>query len=517
MGAKNKMIQQLPQVISGLLAIAVAALAAYWIYLNQTSESISERINDEGRSIVRIAEEFPYNKNPFWMGSHLLDKYRELYPDKRDIDLLNHIGNDLLTIGLNPEIDKDDAIRKRFASFSSDDLPVNGRIYFYLMYQYIENALIRRPGAHAAYGFFRETEREAWVNERGIMFPYGPVGLQTWIERYRSIRGPYKILHQWRDVFLKDYDDYLTGLQDPKDKKFYSRFNHSMWLDKASHVFAGIEEPAQRIESLLYSQQSFSTDKRIPHVGYILALCGLSFLIGVIIPLVHLSISNKADEIPTTYNLILLVMAFLPLYGSVHVFVSDLVQQSRSGQRVEYLTPLVRQIRALSDSKLDHVTYGYEYANAVIDSKEVSISGALRKVLIEYVAAVKDSNAISRKISGQLADALNTDTTLGAHKSASGGGLAVSILDPLTRPAGIHFEIGQMVLFEIEHDGYLKDAFVLQMPHDAKESLAVKEAVKQIYTGFTKKEQYSAYMKARSSLATSVAILRQTLDKELRN
>lgn len=510
------MLQQLPQVMSGLLGIAIAALAAYWIFLSQSQESIGQQVDDIGRSIVRITEDYPYNRNPFWMGSQLLDEYRVLYPDREDSDLLNHIGNDLLTVALNPEADKDKSIASRLASFSRDGRPVNGRVFFFLLHAYFESSLIQRPGAYMPIGFFPEPQKAQLMQEQGARFPFGAVGVEAWVARYKGMRDPFQILLQWREVFLTDYDSFLAQVTDPREASFYRRFNHSDWLTKVQEVFHKIEEPCQRIESLLHKYQSFSARRRIPHIKFVLALCALSFALGVALPLIHLSVSPATDQVPRAYNLVILALALLPLYGAGHIFAHDVAQFARQRGQREFLGPLDRRIRGLLDSPMNHVSYGRQDLKTLLASEDVSMSPRLRNAIAEYRSAVDASNSISRAMASHVADALNNNSVLRSRKgTAASAGLVVPLLSLLESPNTISYGNEQTVLFEAMHEGYVNIPFVLMMPEDPSESAVVNAVLQETYAAVVRTEEYRAYREARGTMKSKLELLGERIKREL--
>jgi len=496
------MIKILPQIVGTFLAIGCTFIAAYMIYIVSTQTSIDEKIQNEGALISSIFEDYPKRRNPFWAGDILLMKYEDIYPDKERIALLNKIGLDLITASLGTYSGDGESITQRLSSYANDGLPYKGRIFFYLIHEYIEKSLIHDPDPSRVRSFGEDARRNGIVEERSQLFPYGPFGLQSWLELFRKIRGPYEMLYRMREEFIDDLNEYLEKLQDGSHKEWLKGFKYDELIHRTNETFSKTEDHVKRIESLLRLKKYHTMEERIPHRWWILMLGSFSFFFGVLIPLVLLGL--EVHSAPKMVNFMFLVLAFFPLFCAAHYFVSDIQSIRKREFTIEYILPLKFQLVAYEKDADNYASFNYELVNVLLDGKKkFDIPRRFSKLLLSYRDTVRVSNNQSTEIAGEILEEIDNNSVLLNHKiSPATGGTVINLFSLFDdRVRDIRFEKNRNYHFTAQQRNLIKPDIGIKTSGEEEELEILTAEIVGVFTRFSAKSKVKECMSKREHLS----------------
>lgn len=473
----------LPQIITSIIAIGSTFLAGYAVFLLSARANINEKIENCGSIIMGMFEDFPAKKNPhWWMEVTLLPKYVDICPDKDRLELINIIGFDLSSLTLFTKSIDSEKHENRLMSFFDDSLPYKGRVFFFLLYEYFEKHIYTKIDKYSGSVFGDNTEREKKISEKSKLFPYGPFGVESWIEIFNKVLRSYKYLYQWKKLYLEDYELYLEQIRDVDDMQIFKDFNHVAWLNSVNKAIIATENQVRKIEILLRHRNYYSVDQRLPRVWWIVFLLSISFTFGVLFPLGFSAYDVK--NIPHLINLMFILFAFIPIYMSIQICYKDIKSAKTKEMFSSYFSPLKRQLLSYDKENSDAISIKLELVNKILNmKKELGLSRKSINSIQKYRSRSQKSSICSKSVADILINNILQSQILSKYKtSPHSGGTGLSLFGSLkAKGENINLKKKTKYIFSAQYAYFSRNIFSFKTPSQDKNVNEISNELKRIY------------------------------------
>lgn len=519
------MVKTLTQIVATILTVEVGFVAAYVIYLFSYQSNIDEKISIEGQKIAAELLKADVTGFPGLPEKSLLNRYRELYPTRAKVYLLNKIAEDL-----SFNWSQADA-RHGLSAFESSKKrhPFRSGIFIALMRQYVvhlttvSNPYLLFPagGMHITSSHGGDFYISQHYTER---FPFGMAGAHRWSDEFLLIYNSVRLLDYMTDYYLDDFDKFVDNLGESdvsgKFKKLYKKFDLKAWYSNVRGIFSRIETHNHRIQTLLQLKESFSFKNHLPNVTWLLCCAIISFLLGVFVPLVMMGLN--LEKIPSPVNLILLVTTFSFMSGGIYYLWRDISSTSRMDLKTRYIDPLTEQFREDANNAEKVVTFNYDIVNQTLSEPEESkLPSELRELIAEYQDAVIETNRHSRNLAEMLTDSLRKNEIIKRNSlDPSSGGTRVEafrlllsadykqqFFDQLREKKG-----PQILGLTLSHIGVFREIVTIRPPDDQEESTLLIAEIDRIIGDLVSKPEYRVCISKRDSLRRPRKALSDKLD-----
>jgi len=387
------MMKILAQLTVTFLSIGFTLLGAYVIYLYSAQTNVDEKIQIEGTEICTMMTRYPIKETSYFLEHSLLDEYKKRYPKLPYLELLGKIGHDLWQ-GI--AFDSVDA-KGRLVAFTEDNAkgPFLGRIFIWLLNQYHDMMSL---------GSFAKSHNkhlriiEQYVPKTRLKsFPFGPYGVERWLEPSKQILTSVDFLLRFRHMLFQDLKQYLD-----KGSGSHRDIDFDGWLDEITTSFRRFDTHIARIENLLRLKKSYSREDRLPERSWVVISWGLAFILGVLLPMVLMALKFD-DSAPRQFNIIVLLVTFGFLLSGGFILAKDLLLSPYVEDWTGYFAPLKTGMKHFEENEWKMVEYDYFPVNHFLADENIRKEHKeLAKLLEEYRLAVMESNDCSKNIAEKL-------------------------------------------------------------------------------------------------------------------
>jgi hypothetical protein len=499
------MIKTLPSIIATFLSVGATFLAAYWIYLHTVQSNLEDKIQNRGSEIATQLKNAPTFKMLALYDSYLLKEYQARYPEKPYISILEKIASDLISAGVfqnKEEMEQLSVIQK-----NNLQGPVIGRVFIWLIEKsldFLSPPEINWPGRRRISSLTPPPQ-----SNQEALYPYGHLGVEEWSNDFRRIKNYVDFLLIHKKTFLNDMNQFVAQLES-KNNKFadlYKKYDYEVWLSEMEEAFTKIETQNLQVQSLLRLKTNYSISNRLPNIKWISVLGSLTFIFGIVVPLILASIKVESS-VPSTVNIVLLVVSFTFLIGGIVLIGKDVLSIHKSEiNNLRYLLPLKKQLTNYKEMKPQQEIFTYDIINQLLtDEKSKKLPRKLLATIKIYRDTVVESNSCSEKIFEQLSDALMQNKTLETYKAdPMSGGHVVSIislfskdsrqdmLDELRKPE-------RNVIIQINYDRSVRDIFKIKAIDNNEDIKVIESELTKIYDKQYGNDQVKYCLSKRKSL-----------------
>lgn len=419
------------QIVSTFLTVGLGLLAAYAIFLFSSEANIDEEIQSEGAKIVSCLQELPVyitDGIPIVTSiDSLIRSYTSRNPEKGHQEILHLIGSDLLRASSTIDLgDKADAYAQNgkinllgYRNKEEGGRSFLGRLFVSWVVAYLD--------------YFEPTVIFSWAWERGRsysgilrqpgllkkgrldLFPYGSYGVEKWsrdfIEFAQSLRMMGIIAVY---LFDRDWKRFIAEEQNMYDRTTFLEFKFVDWYKRVMKTVDKMESHNNRVQTLLRLRSAYSMTARLPNLSLIMWLWGMSFLVGVILPLV---VDDKKLEtrFGIKYRAAFLVFVFTPLVWGSFLLWENIVSYPKDNVVVSCLIPLKEGIA--KDTQLGSVDYDLSNVLRALDNVQlIKTEPKIAAELKTYRDAAIQSNICSEIMASMLKEAIQKKTGLQALK-----------------------------------------------------------------------------------------------------
>ena len=219
--------------------------------------------------------------------------------------------------------------------------------------------------------------------------------MESWLKSFNFIRPLYEYLHANQNTFTIDLKKYLEALHDGKEKEFYEKFDYGSLL---STTYWGVyKELVKKVDEINAKQlllEQYDPEKRIPNLSTIFFLFSISFVTGILLPLL---LPSSFMSYPIKLTLVLI--SFIPLIVIIFSTISEFKKTGKYDFAYEYICPLKKQLVNYQRSEFQDAIFNYDLVNQLLkESKKKNISKGLLNFLEQYRQLVIDSNNLSEKV-----------------------------------------------------------------------------------------------------------------------
>lgn len=356
------------------------------------------------------------------------------------------------------------------------------------------------------------------INRKNIInenFPYGPYGIQFWLDNFNIIKVSYEMLSHHEDL-TDDLDDYINHLKQ-EDKNFYNRFDYNMLISRTKSLFIKLIPKVKSIESLLKLRESYSIKNRIPNIFWICILFFISFIMGIIMPLIFIALNKESA--PITVNIIFMLLSFIPLGGILYLSLSrsDLKTFEKKELAYEYIKPLKDQLNKFHTDEHQYLAFNYDILNRIL--AESNATSQLPKKLLrlanDYRKIVIECNNLSYDLVLKLTDDLKKNSLTSNHlDKTNSGGTLILLFRLLENPDQIKLEGNKIYIFNLISDSTSRDHLKITTPSDLAGLTSLTNEIKSIIKEELQKKETQDCLRKRSELRKIRTELIIYLEKE---
>jgi hypothetical protein len=388
----DSFLATLAPTIATLLAILLAAVTAYFVFLRERTTDYSDRIFDERLAIREHLE--PLSKLQQFDRLDSLNfarKYRVKYPTKSRVDLVTQLASQLFWFDgsrvVKDFIDEDE--QHRGESWK-------GRLYYFFLKQ---TADIIAP------------QFDQWRPRRET-FPFALVetGFEVWRSDFEKLGRSIKDAIRMRQSMTKDFGKFSPSPEDWELQKD----RYASAADEFFAAIGSINASLSKIDKLKSAQNRYISSGL--HIKFLLFLCLLSFVFGVLVPLAALAFPGM---MPDWMKAALGGVAMLATILSSLQFGRDLFRSpeavSKSERnlyvRMQWYAPIIDQMKSLEQKFSLRGPLDLDFFSDAKNSGDLSVG--INSDLDNYLAAASKYNEAVKKFDDTVLTLFERDEILG--------------------------------------------------------------------------------------------------------
>lgn len=499
------MLRTLTQIIATFWAIGATFIAAYLVYLYSSSTNIEEKIHMEGLEIFNVLRSAPTYKNSFGstiLEASLLKQYKAKYPDKSRVYIYERIASDLFVASAFDDDESRDMLSA--GEWGKPHGHIVGRTFFWI----IEKSVDHLVPEEVYWSGRRHTGTLSLPPDttQAALFPVGPIAVEQWVHDSKIIVNYLKFLFPLKEkLFIPDLEQFIEKSEDGA-KKLYKNDDYANWLSEMERAISLIDIHNSRVNSLLLLKESYSIEKRLPNLKWILFLGIGAFIAGIILPLILLAFHN--EFIPTTVNLVIGACALTFLIGGIFLIGKDVMSYHRNEYHIKYFEPFKKQLINYN-ARNELIVFDVTLANKIIqliENKVIKQPKDFTKILKEYRNAINVSNSCSERSVDILSDEIRRSIVLKSYSAEPlAGGRSINILSPLwpeTRKSLLEAlsKLDANFIIQADYEGMTIDIFKIKTPGTKERSNELISEINRIYNEFSNLQELQSCMAKRENL-----------------
>lgn len=394
----------LAQISATLLAILAAAVAAYFVFLQDRSAQFEDKIQ---QNKIAIAESL-FDLRAAWppalsmyFPAEFHDSYRSRYPNQGRAQLISQAAIDLI-FGHRAMTETLDEVDDSLGG------PWEGRAYFWILSQAVNVLTVGMVDTPSSpQGVFPSSAT-------------GP-GFAEWRRDFNELRPVASLFSDFKEPMLSSFEQFAKNLPSATRSSGSSHYA-SRAAERFINQFDNLNAKLADIDRQKVLKESYSFPRRINSV-WLMILCGMALVLGVVFPLAVLALELEPSRVA---GIAILTAAMALLLGAFIQFGWDIASPVKIDPR-EYLSgrwlnPLLNQLRT-HEAKVQHA--GLLDLDMVIDASNSAdrkaFSLELSESLVAYLAAAKNYNKEALKLNNKVVDRIHSDATLGPLLTKSSG------------------------------------------------------------------------------------------------
>lgn len=407
-------LSTLVQTTAALMAVLLAAIAAYFVFLQGKAAEFDDKLDDERSTIrsqiVKLQEQWPMFPSMF-MPPEFKQRFSAHAGDVHGIDFIQKLS--AAVIFPTPELHASLADVERLDTFGQAHL--QGRLYGLALSESVD---VISGGARLAFPQLGETELRL---DPLAAFPRSPSesGFSQWRKDFDRLSGTLQMLEFQSGSAVQDFQAFISSqpiLRNPSViANLYATGVHAFF--SSTHE---IRAHLQRMDELELSRSRYSFSQRV-HVKSLMVLISLCISVAVILPLFLMSGSVARLTAIVTNGVLVAALAFLvcsflqfgwdvfqPLTPDVHLYVNDhwlrpILQEMTTafGQLESYSPAMVERLAEWNRNK---------------DS--VQIPKSLADALANYASKAEVYNSSADRLDRAALAALDSDSALAPFRKA---------------------------------------------------------------------------------------------------
>ncbi len=385
----------LAQTTAAFLGILAASVAAFYIFLQDKTTQYDLR-REETQMQIRSTLMDLRRSWPATFGHELTYEfagiYRAKHPGKSQVELVRQAAFDF---GFN-DPDLYGAISKLNNKYNIPERPWRGRLAFWILTEFVS---IVTGGP-----------LDTRTKPEGVfpMAPLGP-GFDEWRREFQRLTDVVSIFQFHREEVVADFNAYANEVH----AVFWPQYSGpalEQLLSALQRIYAGLEE-IDKI-SILKTQYSFS---RRVHIVLLGVLGSLSFLIGIVIPMLFLAGAWGTRSTPIFATTILVGTLTFTL-GAGFILARDLATRPTTTPytRVRWLEPMLVELKEvhqqLSLGGLVDVDF---FSEVLLREDRASLSESIHGVLQRFCTSARRYNAAASRLSERASGTISSDEVLG--------------------------------------------------------------------------------------------------------
>lgn len=498
----------LAQITATLVAILGAAVAAYFVFLQDRSAQLDEKIEEEKiairETLLNIRSNWPWPLQ-MYLPPEFADLYRSKHPEKSRQELLIQAVGELVFLSPDSRMGQTIDELQPKDSFGG---PWAGRIYFWIFTEAVTVLTVGTPDTR--------------TKPEGV-FPSsatGP-GFDEWRRNFDRSQTAIQILRDFRAPMVRDFRKFAQGLQQQP------RSNIAQYVEVATaQFFEQIDSVKARLKSLdknLLLQKRYSFTSRV-RVDWLLLLSGLAFFLGVVLPLGLLAWKIEIDNIGGSA---ILVSVLALTIGAFARFGWDISAPLRFGSTeyatARWYTPLIKELE-IHEKKVEHggLVDREFFIDAARSGTRAQFPRELVTALDDYLERTEIYNTKALRLSGIVAERIKSDPIMG-DAVAQSPSQRVSTSVPL-HPADVLDEARLNSVIDSFRTRDVDISISVDMPRWIREDIriprkafgdkpeAVAEALRALRLDILNGSHAEEFLTAREDLVKSGEQLRRTLE-----
>jgi hypothetical protein len=351
--SQHNFLSSLVQLTSTILGIFLAAVTAYYVFLEDKTAQFADQIQAnklEIRDTLRnLAISWPQGL-AMYLPVEFREEYRREYPEKTGADFVEQAARDVLF--LNAPLKR---AMDRVRGNDSFGGPWHGRAYFWVLDE--------------AVGSLTLASRYTGSSPDNV-FPWsldGP-GFEQWRPGFEKVRGMLTLLGDYQPAMLLDFQQFVSGL--PTQYKAMNLPKHYQsgaenFYDKLKLVGSKLDE----IDKATLSAKRYSFREKV-QLSKILVLCFFSVVAGILIP--QTLLAGRCDS--ATFGKVLFLISAISLGGASLQFAQDIAKPVSidwsSYITVRWYEPILKQARQQQPGLGNGGMINAEYCMGAINSEE---------------------------------------------------------------------------------------------------------------------------------------------------
>jgi hypothetical protein len=500
------MMSLIAQLVTTYLALVLATLAAYAIFLLTTQATIDADIQKLGGEIKQdVADAHVLDAPVLYADIFLLQEYRKEHPGDSDLALLSRIASELSFAALPfPEGEAQSfpsaEAMLTLAAKGNMPGPIRGRLAVWTIRESF-GALVGRRGDLGVSAFVLGQQVRTNFGSAKLLFPEGPLAVDPWLDRASLATGAVSaVLFPFqRPVLVADLDKYVKGAE---MRRAISAYDFKTWWDRAESLRQTVVSRSTQLVTLASLRNAFAIETRLRSMKWIALLGGLLLLLGIVVPLWVMGLRLE-DAMPPPANLGL-TMAVLSVSVGLGWLVGSDITARPSTSAVRHLEPLLEQIRAFRQTGRSNVTLSLELVNeALADQSRDGLTRGERIVVHRLQVAILKSNEASDKVVELLSEAFRQDSLLQAHNKPGIGGTSLSPLALIEHGTGdsvAGIKSAGSVSIEATRGHVSSTLLALRLPSDETSRERIWHELDTVAESARRRPECGAYLSARVEL-----------------
>ena len=394
-------LSTLAQMTATLLAVLLAAVTAYFVFLQDRGTQFDDQIETARLELrdrlLQLRTTWPQGVGMYFPPD-FRDTYRAQYSDKPDADFVMQAAIDFLF--QNPPLIE--AV-ERVRPHDSMPGPWQGRVYFVLLTEFVRVITVGSPDT-------RTTPERVFPSSE-----HGP-GFTQWRVAFGKLRRILELLASLRPAMKRDFHEFTSKL--PPELKPNAALSEEYYKNAVDDLFKVTEFVGTKvhdIEKLELSKGKYSFTARV-NWRSTAALSSLTFILGVVVPMVLLTLPKLADS--PVMGISLLLATLVLLFGAIGQFGWDVAKAPEADWETylsgRYYVPLVEELKR---QRANFDNGGLLDLDAFIDAQASEDVGRFpsqtRHALDEYVKAARAYNKDADEFNQSVIKAVRDNLTLG--------------------------------------------------------------------------------------------------------
>lgn len=391
-------LSSLVQLTSTILSILLAALSAYYVYLEDKTAHFADQIQanklEIGDALKNLVGNWPQDI-AMYLPVEFRDEYRSKYPEKGGLDFVEQAARDVLFLNA-PLVQAIEHTREKEKLGG----PWQGRAYFWVLDE--------------AVGSLTLASRYTESNPRNV-FPWsmdGP-GFEQWRQEFRKVRGILSVLADYQPQMLLDFQQFVQTL--PQQ---YKTMNLATHYQRGTETFFKqlrlVGNRLDEIDKYAVSAKQYSFWEKV-QVQKILILCAIAIIAGILFPqslLAHRSI-------PVIFGKLLFLVSVTSLGLASLQFARDISMPVtidwESYIDARWYEPILRQVQHQKARFDNGGMINAEYCIEAVRSEDSAhFDHKLLDAIKKYVASVDGYNKAAQAFNHLALNRMRQDTVIQA-------------------------------------------------------------------------------------------------------